>query len=204
MGGLLSRDPTTDLYRLGVDFVGLAAQVVSHVDVRAVAQPVLRALAESCQETVDLVVMDAGQVINLDQYVPPARRVRNIGAVGLRASPHCAAAGKVLLAPLSAEELSRVVPAKLERFTPRTITDPQEFRQELARVREQGYAIAQEELEGWLNVVAAPLVDHTGRVIAAISIAGPAYRVSPELFPQLAIQLKDAAATISRSLGYVG
>jgi len=92
--------------------------------------------------------------------------------------------------------------AGLERFTPHTITDPQGLRQELMRVRKQGYAISQEELEEGLNVVAAPVYDHTGQVTASVSVAGPAYRVTPELFPALAAQLMGATAKISERLGY--
>jgi DNA-binding IclR family transcriptional regulator len=90
----------------------------------------------------------------------------------------------------------------LARFTPHTITGHQELLSELAQVRERGYATAQEELEEGLNVVAAPIHDHTGRVIAAASVAGPAYRVTPQRFPQLAAHLKEVAGQISDRLGY--
>ena len=65
-GGLLSRDPETERYRLGVDLIGMAAQVVNYMDVREVARPFLGQLAGTCQETVNLAVLNAGQVINGD------------------------------------------------------------------------------------------------------------------------------------------
>jgi IclR family KDG regulon transcriptional repressor len=201
-GGLLSRNPETERYRLGVDLIGLAAQVVSFMDVREVALPFLRELAEVCRDTVNLSVMDAGQVVNLEQFVPPTRRIKNIGRVGRRMSPHCTAAGKVLLAYLPQDELDRILQAGLEQHTPHTITDPDELRKELARVREQSYATVREELEEGLNVVAAPIHDHTGQVVASVSVAGPAYRITPELFPELAGRLMDTAAAISAKLGY--
>jgi IclR family KDG regulon transcriptional repressor len=201
-GGLLSRNPETERYRLGVDLIGMAAQVVSYMDVRQVARPFLRRLAEICQETVNLAVLDAGQIVNLEQFVPPARQVKNIGWVGRRMCPHCTAAGKVLLAYLSQDELDRILQAGLEKFTPHTITDPHELRQELKRVRTQGYAISQEELEEGLNVLAAPIHDHTSQVIASVSVAGPAYRVTPELFPELAARLMEATVKICERLGY--
>lgn len=201
-GGLLSRNPETERYRLGVDLIGLAAQVASYMDLRRVARPFLRELAELCQETVNLAVLDAGQVVNLEQFVPPTRQVKNIGWVGRRMSPHCTAAGKVLLARLSPGELDQILGAALERFTSCTITDPHRLREELARVREQGFATACQELEEGLNVVAAPIWDHTGQVVASVSVAGPAYRVTPELFPQLASRLTDTVARISEQLGY--
>jgi DNA-binding IclR family transcriptional regulator len=201
-GGLLSRDPQTERYRLGVDLIGLAAQVVSYMDVREMARPLLRELAEACQETVNLSVLDGGLVFTLEQFVPPTRRLKNIGRVGRRMPPHCTAAGKVLLAALPQDELDRVLRTGLEPFTPHTITDPDELREELARVRQGGYAAAREELERGLNVVAVPIYDHTAQVVASVSVAGPAYRVTPERFPELAARLMDVAARISAQLGY--
>jgi len=201
-GGLLSRSPETERYRLGVDLIGLAAQVVSFMDLRDVALPFLRALADTCQETVNLSVLDAGQVVNLEQFVPQARWIKNIGRVGRRMAPHCTAAGKVLLAYLPQHEREQIIRANLRRFTPHTITDPDELRQELARVREQSYGTASEELEKGLNVVAVPVRDHTGRVMASVSVAGPAFRLLPDLFPQMAALLKETAAAISKRLGY--
>ncbi|MEJ2732911.1 MAG: IclR family transcriptional regulator [Anaerolineae bacterium] len=201
-GGLLSRNPETQRYRLGIDLIGLAAQVISYMDVREVARPLLRKLADDCQESVNLAVLDAGQVVNLEQFVPPARQVKNIGWVGRRMCPHCTAAGKILLAHLSAEELEQILPDHLERLTPNTITDFDQLRQALATVRQQGYAVSREELEAGLNAVAAPIYDHTNSAIAAVSVAGPAYRVIPDLIPRLAAQLLEVALQISGCLGY--
>jgi IclR family acetate operon transcriptional repressor len=202
-GGLLARNPETKRYRLGIDLIGLAAQVVSHMDAREVARPVLRKLAEECQESVNLAVLDAGQVVNLEQFVPRTRQIKNIGRVGRRMCPHCTAAGKVLLAHLAPDDLDRILADyQLERFTPQTIVSPDLLRRELAEARRQGYAIAQEELEEGLNALAAPVYDHRGRVVAAASVAGPAYRVTPERFAALALQLQVVTAQISRLLGY--
>lgn len=201
-GGLLSRNPETQRYRLGIDLIGLAAQVISYMDVREVARPPLRKLADECQESVNLVVLDAGQVVNLEQFVPPTRQVKNIGRVGRRMCPHCTAAGKTLLAHLPAEEFEQILPDHLEKLAPNTITDLDQLRQELARVRQQGYAVAREELEEGLNAVAAPIYDHTHSVIAAASVSGPAYRVVPDLIPHLAARLVEVTLEISGRLGY--
>jgi DNA-binding IclR family transcriptional regulator len=201
-GGLLSRNPESERYRLGLDLIGLSAQVISFVDVRQVARPFLRELAETCKETVNLSVLDAGQVVNLEQFVPPMRRIKNVGRVGRRMPPHCTAAGKVLLAYLPEEELEQVLQTDLQRFTPHTITDPVKLQQELDQVRRDGYATVREELEEGLNVVAGPVYDHTGQATASVSVAGPAYRVTPELLPHLADQVLGTVATISEQLGY--
>lgn len=201
-GGLLARNPETQRYRLGIELIGLAAQVLNHTDVREIARPLLRQLASDCQESVNLVVLDGGQVVNLDQFVAPARQVKNIGRVGRRMWAHCTAAGKVLLAHLPSGELDLALSGEMEAFTPHTITDPAHLRRELTQVQVQGYATVQEELEEGLNAVAAPIYDHTGKVAAAISVAGPAYRVTPERFPELVRQLLTAAGQISEQLGH--
>ncbi|MGD2041979.1 MAG: IclR family transcriptional regulator, partial [Anaerolineae bacterium] len=210
-GGLLTRNPETRRYQLGTELIGLGAQVTSHLDVREVARPLLRQLAMQCQESVNLVVLvssipldpDAGsEVVNLEQFIPPARQVKNIGRVGRRMCAHSTAAGKVLLAYLPPEQQAHNLPSTLMRFTARTITQPDELQEELGRVRQRGYAVSQEELEEGLNALAAPIRDHTGAVIAAASVAGPAYRVTPEIFHELAQQLMHVTAQISEQLGY--
>ncbi|MGB9594124.1 MAG: IclR family transcriptional regulator [Anaerolineae bacterium] len=200
--GLVARNPETERYRLGLELLTLAAQVVEHMDVREIARPHLRDLSERCQETVNLAVLHEGQVMDLEQFAPPVRSVKNIGWVGRRMPPHCTAAGKVLLAHLPPDKLERFLQSHLDRLTPRTITDPARLREELDRVRAQGYATAEEELEDGLNALAAPIHDHTGAVVAAVSLAGPAFRVPPVVFPQLAALLLETCARISAELGY--
>jgi DNA-binding IclR family transcriptional regulator len=201
-GGLLARDSESKRYRLGISLLGLAAQVVSYLDVRQVARPFLRQLADDCQESVNLVVLDGDQVVNLEQFIPPKRQVKNIGRPGRRMCAHCTAAGRVLLAYLDEEELDQILAGPLARFTSATVTDPEELRQVLARVREQGYAAVEEELERGLNAVAAPIYDHTAQVVAAATVAGPAYRLPASIFPQLAAQLRQITTRISALLGY--
>lgn len=200
--GLVARNAQTGLYRLGLDLIILAAQVMEHMDVREIARPHLRELSERCQETVNLAILHEGQVMDLEQFAPPVRSVKNIGWVGRRMPPHCTAAGKVLLAHLPPDKLERFLRSRLERLTPRTITDPDHLREELRRVRAQGYAVAEEELEDGLNALAAPIYDHTGAVNAAVSLAGPAFRMPPAVFPQLAALLMETCAAISAEIGY--
>jgi DNA-binding IclR family transcriptional regulator len=209
-GGLLNRDPHTQRYRLGVDILVLAAQVVGFLNVQDVARPFLKALSLEVHESVNLVVMDvpspgsgrSAQVVNLEQFVPPARQVKDIGRVGRRMSSHATAAGKVLLASLSPDLLAEALPTDLRPFTGATITDRGRFLEELVRVRRQGYGLAREELEEGLNAAAAPIHDHNGQVVAAVSVAGPAYRVTPDILPYLCERLVQVAGEISQLLGF--
>jgi DNA-binding IclR family transcriptional regulator len=180
--------------------VRLAGQVTHFGDIRAIARPVLVELAESSRETVHLAVLDADEVINIEQISGP-HLVRDTNWVGRRTPLHCVANGKALLAfqPLSAIE--RTLAGALPRFTERTIVEPERLRAELARVRERGYAQALGEVEEGLHAVAAPVRDGTGAVVAAVSVSGPAYRVKANRIAELGALTVGAAAKIAARLG---
>ena len=202
--GLVERNPETGRYRLGTELIVLAGQVVGHADLRLLAKPYLDALASRYGETANLVVLYHDSALNIEQSVPAERQIKDIGWVGKRTPLHATSPGKVLLAFLPAEERAALLARlRLHRYTPRTITERAELEQKLERVRRQGYALAQEELEEGLNSAAAPVRDRSGRVCAAISLSGPAYRVTAERLPEIAAELMETAEQISRRLGYV-
>jgi DNA-binding IclR family transcriptional regulator len=119
--------------------------------------------------------------------------------VGQLTPLHCTSSGKVLLAHVD----RRVHPA-LRRFTPRTVTDPNALETELAEVRATGVARACEEYEVGLNAVAAPVRDRFGVVVAAVSVSGPSYRLTPEQMDEDVPALVAGAAEISRRMGFSG
>jgi DNA-binding IclR family transcriptional regulator len=202
--GIVDQDPETEKYRLGIELVRLAGLVLRQIDVRQVARPYLRSLGEASEETVNLSVLtDGGKVINIDGISSP-RIVRNVGWLGREMLPHCISSGKALLAYLPQQWLERILAKGLPRFTEKTITDPIRLQEELERVRQQGYAVAQEELEAGLSAVAAPIWNHEGQVVAAISVSGPSFRLSSEKLPELAELARRNANEISYQLGYVG
>jgi IclR family acetate operon transcriptional repressor len=118
---------------------------------------------------------------------------------------HCGAAGKALLAFLPQSELDSIIRKRgLKSYTSKTIKSVKRLKQELRLVHERGYAIDNEEFEEGLRCVGAPLRDHTGEVVAAISIAGPAFRIRDERLPEIVRFVVDAAMDLSRELGYRG
>ncbi len=201
-GGLVAQNPKTGQYRLGVDLIGLANNVIAYADVRRVARPHLRRLADALGETVSLSILDGRDAVNLEQFVPPRRLVMRVGWVGRRMPVHTVSVGKALIAFLPEEELSRLLDGSLEALTPHTITDPQVLRDELVRVRERGYATAFEELEEGLHAISAPLYNHEGEIVAAISVSGPAYRLTRERIEEIAPQVVQTAHQISKEMGY--
>jgi DNA-binding IclR family transcriptional regulator len=201
--GLLERVPGTEKYRLGFMLLRLAGQVTHFGDIRDTARPVLVALAESSRETVHLAVLDQSEVINIEQISGP-HLVRDTNWVGRRTPLHCVANGKALLAFRPAAEIARVLADPLARFTARTIGDAERLRGELALIRERGFAQALGEIEDGLNAVAAPVRDGSGQVIAAVSVSGPAYRVTVERVAELGELTIAAAGQISGRMGFAG
>jgi len=201
--GLIERVPATDKYRLGFLLVRLAGQVMHFGDVREAARPVLVELSERSHETVHLAVLDGDEVVNVEQIAGP-HMVREANWVGRRTPLNCVANGKALLAFQPAPTIERILSGPLPRYTEQTITDPQRLRRDLARARERGYAQALGEIEEGLNAVAAPVRDAAGAIVAAVSVSGPAYRVTADRIPDLGAQVIAAAGQISARLGFAG
>lgn len=193
--GLVERVPGSDKYRLGFEIARLAGQVSHFGDLRGAARPALLALVEATRETVHLAVRDGGEVINIEQLAGP-HLMREANWVGRRTALHCVANGKALLAYAPPDLIERILAGRLAAHTPQTITEPETLRAELAMARERGYATAVGEIEAGLNAVAAAVRDQSGFAIAAVSISGPAYRVTPERLSELGTLVASAAATI--------
>lgn len=122
--------------------------------------------------------------------------------VGQHTVLHATSSGKVLLAHLESHHRKRLLHPPLQRFTDATRCFPEQLRPELTVVRKQGWAQSVEEYEEGLNAVAAPIRGHDGTVIAALSAAGPTYRLSPERLPVVAKTVVAAAEEISARMGH--
>jgi IclR family KDG regulon transcriptional repressor len=161
-------------------------------------------LADQYRETIHLAVLDDSQVVYVDKLEGKQAVRVELTSLGTRLYAHCSALGKVLLAHEPEENVKRIVKLEgLPRFTANTITDAGELEQALVKVRKQGYATDQEEILSDLCCIGAPIHDHTGQVIAAISMSVPAYR-----FQRSQVELRKAVMRtgnlISERLGYYG
>ena len=198
--GLVEQDEETGKYRLGLVVIRLAERAERTLDLRGIALPELERLARLSHETAGLGVLDGDQVLFVAQADGPS--LVAVGDWTGRASTlHANASGKVLLASLAEREVLRIVRRGLTRYTDHTITDLEPLLEELARVRRRGYATAISELEQGLHAVAAPVHDARGRVIAAVEVWGPAFRLNLRRVPELAVQAREAAAAITTRLG---
>lgn len=187
--------------RLGVGLLRLAAATRSRLEIAVVGGPICDRLAQELGETVNLAVYRSGAAVNLYQ-AQGARTVALHDWVGDATVLHATSSGKVLLAHLPPAQRDAVLEGTLERFTPRTILDPAVLRAQLREVAARGWAAAEEEFEEGLNAVAAEIRGPEGEVVAALSAAGPAYRLGHERLPGAAQQVQVAAAEISRRLGH--
>lgn len=200
--GLVQQDGDRGRYRLGPSAGQLAAGAARAHDVAALCRPLCAELAERVGDTVNLVVSDGSEITTVDQASGPAI-VASADHVGRRGPLHATAAGKVFLAAAPAGEVERLAAAGLERYTPHTLVDLAALSADLELTRARGWALAQEEHEAGLVVLAAPVRGADGSVAAALTVGGPTYRLTPAAMPALAEQLLASAARASWRLGAV-
>jgi IclR family transcriptional regulator, acetate operon repressor len=198
--GFLELNPATDGLRLGSEAVRLGMAALASLEVTGVAPPHLRALADRTRETVNLAVVDGDAVVYIHKE-EGTLAVKMTAQLGTRRPLHCTALGKAYLAALPRRELeARLAGLELARFTAATITDPDRLAAELERVRARGYAIDDEEVEEGVFCLGAAVRDHR-RAVAAISVAGPAYRLRAQA-DRVGPAVAETAAAISRRLGH--
>jgi DNA-binding IclR family transcriptional regulator len=199
--GLVEENLVTRKYRLGMTLVTLGGLVLQRLDVTQAARPLMVALSNLTQETVILAIKDDAEAVNIAQ-VPSPQMVKHIEWIGRRTPLHCTAVGKVLLAYSPVAEQQDFINRGLPRYTSNTVTGPETLCQELEQVRQQGYAVGSEEFEVGLNEIAAPVRDHTGEVVASLSVSGPAFRLSPDKLLSLVEHVRESAQTLSGQLGH--
>ena len=199
---ILEQNRETGKYRLGLALFELGTLVRRKMDVMTEAQAQIHALADLTGETVQLAILDHLSVLYI-RIRESRQAVRMSSGLGSRAPAHCTSVGKVLLAYQSAETIQQVVDNGLKRYTTNTITEGPALLEELAAVRQKGYAIDDEEIEQGLRCVAAPIRDHSGRVVSAISVAAPVQRMTKKNVQATIPSVVAAADAISRRLGYL-
>lgn len=198
----IERDDATGRYRLGLKLYELGTIVSDHLDIHEVVEGPIENLRDRTGETVHVAILDGMSVV----YI--ARRESEhplilLRRVGHRNDAHCTSTGKVLLAALPPDARAALLAGRdLPAHTDRTITHRAELEAELDRVRERGYAENVGESETGGHSIAAPIRDASGRVVAAISVAGPALRFTPETTRRITTETLRTAELISARLGW--
>ncbi len=199
---LLEKDSKTGRYYLGLKLFELGVKAVPNVNLREHARNYLERLVFETGETAHLCVLVDDEILYLDKVESP-KTIRIASSVGGRNPAFCSGVGKVLLAELPEAELDNLFRRhKLVAFTRNTIVTPAQYKAVLQQVRDNGYAVDNEEREDGLRCIAAPIRDHTGEVIAGMSVAGPAFRLVSSQDLVVANLVMTIAAELSATLGY--
>ena len=201
--GLVQRDEGTGTYSLGLAAFEIGNAYLMQTDLIPVSKPIMTELASKVKETVHLAVLSDVEIVYLDKVDSP-RALGVISKLGQRGPLHCTSLGKTLLAFQPEDEQARIVQKiKMTLFTSRTITSKQELIEKLKIIKKQGYALDRREIEEDVECIGAPILNHLGNAIAALSISGPQRKIGTPLEKQFIQDVVKAAATISGKMGYL-
>lgn len=190
-------------YRLGMRVFQLGGVFAGQLDLAREGQAVAGEVAALCDETVHVAVLEGTEVVYVAK-VDSTQPVRMVSAVGRRLPAHCTAVGKMLLAMQPPAALAARYPGRvpLPAMTPSSITSLAALKRHLAEVREAGLAYERCESNDAVACVAAPVRDHEGEVVAAMSISVPVMRWDDERAAKLGTVVSDGAAALSARLGH--
>jgi DNA-binding IclR family transcriptional regulator len=197
--GYLFRDDA-GAYVIGPRLARLGAGVAYHATLRKVSRPAMQHVWRETKETVNLAALDGHEIVYLD--VLESDFLFRMGSqVGMRRPLYCTALGKAILAFLPEDQIEELISSMtFEQLTRRTINDEARLRRELGKIRQQGYAVDDQELNIGGRCVAVPVFEERGKAIAAISVAGPATRMTRARIPECVAILRKGAREISTRL----
>ena len=199
--GYLRRDRETARYHLGLKVVGLSHRALAGLDIREMADPILRQLVDSTQLTAHLAVLDNEEAVYIAK-VDASGFVKMNTWVGRRMQLHSTSVGKALIAHLPPAEVGPMLQRRgLYKRTPQTITVVSRLMRDLEKVRELGYALDDEENSPGVRCVAAPIFNSDGAIEAALGLSGTTYQFESASVPKIAEVVKVAARKISHGLG---
>lgn len=199
--GMLNQDPSTRLYRMGPKVMMWSAVYTKGLDVREYALPVLKELHQLTNETVSLYVLERGERVCV-ACIESTETLRVAVRLGERMPLHAGSFGKLLLAFMAPEERDKVLEKPLEKMTKNTITTQKTLLAELEAIRARGYSTSYGERFEDVIGMAAPVFDASGKVFAALNVAGPKIRFTDVHVANFAPKLVELANKISFNLGY--
>jgi IclR family KDG regulon transcriptional repressor len=199
---LVEKNPGTGRYRLGLGLFELGSKAIASLDLREQSRPHLNMVLHETEETVHFCLFDQGEVLYIEK-MEPQRSVRMSSSIGRRAPAYCTAVGKAILAELSVAEVNAIIERSgLKQITENTISTKEALSTELKIIRDRGFAVDDEENEIGVRCVGAAVRDYLGRPVAALSVSGPAFRISKARVSIIAKPVMRAAAALSAELGY--
>lgn len=203
--GYIEQNMNTENYRLGIGIFNLGQKFINKLGILKLAKPFMEKIVEQVNESVYIGILREGSVIYLDIVEAP-QTVRIVSRVGRDVPAYCTAIGKTQLAYASEEELNKIyMGARLRRYTDKTITSLPILKKHLREIGKKDYAIDDEEFEERVRCIALPIKDYLGVPVSALSVSGPASRITDEkMTEEILPVLKKYSREISKRLGFQG
>lgn len=199
----IDQDEITKKYRLGIRFIEYGELVINSMDVRNIAYPIIEDVCERIEETVHVAMLDGSDVVYVEKK-ECNKSIKTSTKIGARFPAYITADGKIILSYLDDDKLNEFLPEKIKKLTPNTITDRNKLLKVLHEMRNKGYATDNEEVVQGISCVAAPIIEHTGRVRFSLSITGPTVRMTQDKMKEYIDIISEAAKEISFRIGYRG
>jgi DNA-binding IclR family transcriptional regulator len=188
-------------YHLGWTILSLAGNYLNNLDLPNIADMYMRELSEETLETVHLAVPSGNDVVYIAKVNSP-KSIQMISQIGSRMPMYCTSLGKSMLAYLPEERFSSVIESGLLPRTENTITSPEELESNLDNIREVGYAVDNIENEDGVRCLGAAIFNHSKQLVGAVSVSGPAHRITEEKIHEIGGLVRDTALKISRRMGF--
>lgn len=198
--GVVIRDER-DHFCLGPKLIELTGAYLSNHDLRNESEAYLEKLSAQTQETVHLAIPSGNDVIYIAK-VDSTHSVRMASHIGARNPMYCTSLGKAILAHYPTAQVDAIARDGLPARTPFTLTSAETLHTELELVRTQGFAIDEQENEEGVRCTGAPIFDYSQKVIGAISVSGPASRLTRKRSIEIGSLVRNAASEISRKMGF--
>jgi IclR family transcriptional regulator, KDG regulon repressor len=198
--GYVTREDHTKRYRLSYKVVTLSRNLLAENEVSRLIRQTLEQVTSQTQETLHVAMLDGTESVVI-QKIKGTQLVNVDFHIGDRSSLHCTSIGKALLAFQDVRYIEEIIALGLPKCASNTITDPDQLRKELQRVRSQGYAFDDHEFSDNMRCVAVPIFENGGHVQMGISISGPDTRFTLEKLEELKDPLLQASQDLSRKLG---
>lgn len=200
--GYVEQNIESHKYTLGIRMLHLRGAVISQVKLGVEAMPIMKMLMKRVNETVHLAVLSEGEIMYIDR-VEGLQTQGMYTRIGKRAYAHCTALGKVMMAYMPDAVWREVVERHgLPRFSPTTITTPEELVAEMLRIRHRGYAVDEGETGEQVRCIAAPIRNYRGDIIAAMSVSAPRDQLHPGRDKEISDAVIWATQLVSKRLGY--
>jgi IclR family acetate operon transcriptional repressor len=200
--GVAERAPSGE-WELSYRLLEIAGLQLERIELPRIARPYCEAIAEATLETVNVNALSHLAGVCIDK-VRGNEGMQLDMRIGSRGPLHCGGAGKAMLAFLPAADQERVLSEPLKALTPKTITDVEVLKRELAAIRRRGYSLDNEEVVLGVHCVGMPILDHVGLPVGALSITGPSPKREGAALDRLVDMLSDACWRISRRVGFSG